>query len=111
MSLDRRKPWVVGGLALLALALGLVPVFAQGTQTGVITGIVKATDGAALPGVTVTLSSPALQGVRTITTDATGAYHFRGLPPGSYKVAFSLSGFADVERHVTLALGAASDLP
>ncbi|HEY7514290.1 MAG TPA: carboxypeptidase-like regulatory domain-containing protein, partial [Vicinamibacteria bacterium] len=81
MSLDRRKPWVVGGSALVALVLGLAPAFAQGTQTGVITGIVKATDGAALPGVTVTLSSPALQGVRTITSDATGAYHFRGLPP------------------------------
>jgi hypothetical protein len=111
MSLDRRKPGVIGALALLALALGLSPAFAQGTQTGVITGIVHATDGAALPGVTVTLSSPVLQGVRSITTDATGAYHFRALPPGNYKVSFALSGFGDVERNVALALGAASDLP
>ena len=42
MSLDRRKPGVIGALALLALALGLAPAFAQGTQTGVITGIVHA---------------------------------------------------------------------
>ena len=111
MSLDLRKAGMAGAIAMLALVLACGSVFAQGTQTGVVTGVVKATDGSALPGVTVTLSSPAQQGVRTITTDSSGAFHFRGLPPGNYKVAFALSGFADQERSVTVALGGTSDVP
>src|SRR5688572_17637746 len=56
-----------GLIALLVLALGITPAAAQGTQTGVITGVVSSTDGAPLPGVAVTVTSPSLQGGRTAT--------------------------------------------
>ena len=92
MTLHMRIASRLGLLALLAMALGLTPAFAQGTQTGVITGVVASADGATLPGVAVTVNSAALQGGRTSTTDSSGAYIFRGLPPGEYTVAFSLSG-------------------
>jgi hypothetical protein len=81
------------------------PVYAQGTQTGSLSGTVNSNDGASLPGVTVTISSPALQGERSTVSDATGAFHFRGLPPGTYKVRFALAGFGTVERSVGVALG------
>jgi outer membrane receptor protein involved in Fe transport len=109
MSLDLRKAGVVGAIAILALALGFAPAFAQGTQTGTLSGTVNATDGSVLPGVSVTIASSALQGTRQATTDASGAYLFRGLPPGAYKVSFALSGFGTVERHVTVALGGVAD--
>src|SRR5688572_633558 len=83
-------------LAVLALALapGLLPTAAaQGTQTSTLSGTVTSTDGAVLPGVTVTLSSPSLQGQRAAITDDTGSYIFRGL--------------SAVERDVTIALGTA----
>jgi outer membrane receptor for ferrienterochelin and colicin len=101
----------LGLMTLLALTLGFTPAFAQGTQTGVITGVVSSTDGAMLPGVAVTVTSPVLQGGRTVVTDSTGAYIFRGLPPGNYTVAFSMSGFANLERRITVALGITSDVP
>src|SRR5438132_14000331 len=92
----RRSPCAVLGLAL-ALALAFTGVAAaQGTQTGTLTGGVTSTDGAALPGVTVGLKSPALQGERTAVTDNTGGYIFRGLPPGAYTLTFALSGFGNV---------------
>jgi outer membrane receptor protein involved in Fe transport len=66
---------------------------AQGT-TGSIAGTLTDSSGAVLPGVTVTLSGPNVQGARTATTDERGFYRFRNLPPGSdYKVAATLSGF------------------
>jgi hypothetical protein len=64
-----------------------------------ITGLVKDSSGAVLPGVTVEVSSPALiEKVRTATTDAAGRYRIVDLRPGTYTVAFSLTGFGGVRR-------------
>ena len=78
---------------------------AQGQQTGVISGQAQSADGLAFPGVTVTVKSPALQGVRTATTDANGGYIFKALPPGSYTVTFEVAGMQKVEKKVALELG------
>ena len=51
-------------------------------------------DGVALPGVTITLASPALIGdTRTAVTGADGRYRFPATPLGSYSVEASLNGF------------------
>src|SRR4026207_287122 len=64
-----------------------------------ITGLVKDTAGAVLPGVTVEASSPVLiEKVRSVVSDATGQYRIVDLRPGTYSVAFSLPGFATVRR-------------
>ena len=68
-----------------------VPCWAQ---DGVITGRVTDSSGAALPGVSLTLTSTAVMGVRTVVTDDQGAYRFGLLPPGTYTVKFELPGFA-----------------
>src|SRR5215471_7494352 len=50
-------------------------------------------------GVTVEASSPALiTKVRTGVTDDAGQYRIPDLPPGTYKVTFTLAGFATVVR-------------
>jgi hypothetical protein len=68
-------------------------------QTGSIAGIASDTSGGVLPGVSVTLSGEKLiGGVQSAVTDATGAYRFDRLPPGSYRVKFELAGFKTVER-------------
>ena len=82
-----------------------VPLFAQGTQTGTIRGTVRDEQGLAVPGVTVTVSSPALQGVRSATTNGEGGYTFATLPPGDYTIRVELSGFGTVERKSTVPLG------
>ena len=52
-----------------------------------------------MPGVTATLTSPALQ-VRQIVqvTDATGNYQFVDLPASTYRLTFELSGFSTAIR-------------
>ena len=60
------------------------PRVAQGIQTGVITGVITRQTVCPLPGVTVTATSPNLQGPRSAVTDANGVYYLRGLTPGLY---------------------------
>ena len=86
-------------LTLAALLLILQPAsFAQSRETGVIAGTVADEEGAALPGVTVTLSSPNLMGIRSFVTKADGSYRFPALPPGQYTVKAELQGSATVIR-------------
>src|SRR5579862_6603021 len=64
-----------------------------------ITGTVKDTSGAVLPGVTVEASSPALiEKTRTAVTDGTGQYRIESLPPGTYSAMFTLAGFNTVRQ-------------
>ena len=81
-------------LILLTASFG---AFAQGTITGGLTGTVVS-DGAPLPGATVTVTSPQLQGSRTTYSDANGNYNIANLPPGDYTVVVSLEGLAPVTR-------------
>ena len=68
-------------------------VWAQ-SQTGAITGRATDTSGGALPGVTVSITSPnMIGGARTSVTDAEGVYRFTALPGGAYVVKFELPGF------------------
>ena len=91
MSLHSRRCliFMLGFLALPAVVL------AQSS----ITGVVKDTSGAVLPGVTVEASSPALiGGVRSTVTDEQGLYRIVDLRPGPYTVVFSLTGFNTLKR-------------
>jgi len=92
-------------LALLALSLFVAaPLGAQTTATtGAVFGVVSGADGAPLPGVTVTLAGPALQGTRTATTGATGEFVFPLLPPGdNYRVSAELAGFEKQTRETVV---------
>jgi hypothetical protein len=80
---------------------------AQGTQTGTISGAVQSPDGLAFPGVSVSVKSPSLQGVRSSTTDQNGSYIFKALPPGTYLVTFQVSGMQTLEKTAQLELGRA----
>ena len=72
--------------------------FGQGVQTGAIRGVVKDAQGLVVPGVTVTATSPALQGPRVAVTDTEGAFSVAALPAGDYTVTYELSGFTTVTR-------------
>jgi hypothetical protein len=89
-------------ISCLLLLLCSTAVFAQ--QTGAIHGKVKASDGSALPGVTVEARSNVLPQPRVTTTDAAGDYRLPALVPGNYKVTFTLAGMQDVTRNTTVIL-------
>jgi hypothetical protein len=94
--------WLVAFAAVVLIAS---PGYAQIGQ-GRLAGTVTDAQGAVLPGVTVTATSPSLIGVRTTVTQADGTYLFPGMPSGSYKLAFELSGFKKFERdNIAVVLG------
>jgi hypothetical protein len=80
---------------------------AQIGQTAVVVGVVRDATGAALPGATVTASSPSLiGGSRRTVSDAEGVYRFPSLAPGVYRIEAELSGFNPGRRaNVRLDLG------
>ena len=88
-------------LAVTLIAMA-IPAFAQ--TTGRLVGTVEDAQGAVLPGVTVTVTSPQLQGASTAITDASGQYRFPALPPGTYHVKAELSGFKAAENDVRLGI-------
>jgi hypothetical protein len=91
----------------LLLAGTAAPTFAQvSATTGSINGKVADATGAVLPGVTVTLASPGMQGTRTDVTDEGGNYRFPAVPPGEFKITYELAGFGTVIREaVRVGLG------
>ena len=96
------------GAVALVVALALAgSAFAQGNPTGTISGRVAGQDGAALPGVTVTATSPNLQGPRAVTTNEAGDYIMPFLPPGEYTLRFELQGFQNASQK-TLVTAAAT---
>jgi hypothetical protein len=88
---------------LLVIALFLFTTAALAQTTANLTGTVTS-DGKPLPGVSVTVSSPQLQGTRTAVSGPNGDYAFQALPPGDYKVVFELEGMSKVSRSATLRL-------
>lgn len=89
--------------ALVLVVLCVPSLFAQ--QTGAVRGRVTASDGSALPGVTVEARSPVLPQPRVTTTDGNGDYRLPALVPGTYTLTFSLSGMQSATRKADVILG------
>jgi len=90
-----------GLLALLVALVISTAAFAQGggaSSTGTIQGRVSDAQGAVLPGVAVTATSPALIQPQTTVTSEAGNYRFPAVPPGTYSVSFELAGFNTLRR-------------
>ncbi|MEO8033591.1 MAG: TonB-dependent receptor, partial [Acidobacteriota bacterium] len=86
---------------LAVVLLAALPAFAQLTSS--LTGTVSLS-GNPLPGATVTISSPNLQGVRIAVTDTNGSYNFGGIPPGDYTVKFEMESMQTATRTVRIGL-------
>jgi Protocatechuate 3,4-dioxygenase beta subunit len=92
---------LLGGLFAIGLA---APARAQ--TTGQVMGSVTDPQDKAVPGATVTATSPNLQGERNAVTDSTGGYILSSLPPGTYTIKAALSGFQPAQQdNVTVSLG------
>jgi hypothetical protein len=85
------------GAVPLGLCLLLTPAIVHAQAT--LAGVVRDNTGAVLPGVTVEATSAVLiEKARTAVTDGSGQYRITELPPGTYAVTFTLSGFSVVRR-------------
>jgi hypothetical protein len=93
---DSMRRVVVAGLFAIA---GLLAFPLAARAQGSVEGSVKDTSGGILPGVTVAASSPALiEKTRAAVSDGAGQYKIVDLPPGTYAVEFTLTGFKTVRR-------------
>jgi hypothetical protein len=95
-------------LAVASLLLTLsAPVFAQSQiTTGVIGGVVVDANGGVLPGVSVEVRNVDTNLTRTIVTAQDGRFAALQLPPGRYRVTFTLSGFSTlVQENVVVTVG------
>ena len=81
-------------LILLATPFAL---FAQ-SSNGSINGTASDESGAALPGVTVSVTNVATGAERNVVTNESGHYEIALLPPGTYNVKADLSGFQPLRR-------------
>ena len=95
-TLLRSQVTAMLAMALL-LALFVPAIMAQSSGTSGLGGVVTDPSGAAVPNVTVTLTSNATGQTRTATTGTDGTYKFQLLQPGDYKVRFAASGFKTSE--------------
>jgi hypothetical protein len=85
-------------LAIVA-TFGLAPAAAQtGQSFGELVGKVTDDQGGILPGVTVTLSGPAVMGTQTAISNERGLYRFPAVNNGTYTLKFELAGFAPLMR-------------
>ena len=67
--------------------------FAQATNTGTVVGTVTDQSGAVIPDATVALADPSTNDTRTTVTGRTGQYAFVNVPPGSYNITATKTGF------------------
>ena len=110
----RRLPLRGAAALLLVLALAgttlVRPDDARGQlQTGNLSGVVTDPEGAALPGVTVTLTGPGAPQVQV--SDAAGRFRFLGLAPASYRLTAALEGFRPIDYPtITINVGRNTDI-
>jgi outer membrane receptor protein involved in Fe transport len=79
-------------------------IAAAQSTTGTIAGRIADSQGLPLPGVTVTVAGPNLQGTLTSVTTENGDYSVPRVPPGTYTVTFELSGFQQQQKTAIVAL-------
>lgn len=89
---------IVRLVAMAALAIVLSSGVARAQAGGEIFGRVSDASGATMPGVSVTISGPALITPQTTTSLDSGAYRFPGIPVGLYTVTFEIPGFNRLVR-------------
>jgi len=89
LSMKNSMRFLVLSLFVLCFSLS---AFAQSSTTGSIEGTVIDQAGAAVPGATVTVTSPNLISAQTATTDDSGHFRLLSLPPGRYLVSVEAAG-------------------
>src|SRR5258707_14700574 len=101
---------------LVSLVIFLFPVTTVTlgqVSTASLTGLVTDPSGAAMPGVTITLTFEATNTVNSTTTDQTGYYTFPSVAVGEYQITADITGFNRTAREFKLDTGqrARVDLP
>ena len=109
-SINSRRAQLLLGVALLAgipagSLLNGTGAYAQNATTGAITGIVKDSSGAAVPGAAVQVKDTATGAVLKVTTNAEGRYSAPLLKPSKYEVTATTTGLTSQPTLVDVLVG------
>ena len=85
-------------LAVIASVVFATVVFGQTRDTAAIFGAISDSQGAAIPGASVTLNSSATGQVRRVAANDSGQYLFPSLPIGAYSIVVEQPAFKRYER-------------
>jgi hypothetical protein len=95
----------LGTTLVTLIALGSGFVFAQGS-TATISGVVRDTSGALIPGVTITVKQVENGQTRTVVSSENGGYIIQSVPVGPYELTTNMPGFTqEVRRGIDLVIG------
>ena len=95
---------LLGAVFMIAVTATIMISAQAQTYTGRISGTVTDQAGAVVPNANVTLTTVTTGQTRTAATNNNGEYNFPALPPGSYKVRVTASGFSSSEISTQLAV-------
>ena len=85
---------------------------AQNTATAQLSGTVRDSQGAVIPGARVAIIDVSKGFSRSDTTDGAGLYQLLLLPPGTYSISVKATGFNEsLHQNVTLTVGEQAELP
>ncbi len=90
---------------MLLVALTSLPLIAQSSTSGAISGAVLDSSGSAVPAAAVTVTNSATGRAQTFTTNAQGGYTASFLTPGTYSVKVTAKGFQPVVERLIVAVG------
>jgi Carboxypeptidase regulatory-like domain len=80
---------------------GLMPALAQSLGTaGTVEGTITDPSGAVIPAAAVTLENPTTGYKRTVKTDEAGTFRFTNVPPNTYNLNVSASGFSPMQQSI-----------
>ena len=106
-----RKSW---GMVVVLFLLSLCvcdPVASQSTYTSQLSGVVRDSSGAVIPGAKVTLTDEGTNIPANSVTNGSGIYQFTGVRPGAYTIRVEASSLAPQERKgLTLAVSQSATL-
>jgi hypothetical protein len=101
---------LLGAFILLA-ACSLQALAQQTVTTATISGRVEDSNGAAVGGAKLTITSLETNYRQMTVSDEEGRYRFSYLPVGAYLLKAEQAGFATLDRQLTLTLGQALEVP
>jgi hypothetical protein len=96
--------------ALCLLLVSAFPALAQ-SDAARLQGVVTDSSGAIVPGADVTVTDQATnRALKASTGSTTGAFSFPTLPPGTYQLEISQTGFKTIRQQVTLQVAQAANV-
>jgi Carboxypeptidase regulatory-like domain/TonB dependent receptor-like, beta-barrel len=98
LLLSRRLSALITTATVLLALHGSAPPLAAQVLYGSVVGNVTDETGSVVPGATVTITDSQTGASHDAVTDATGAYRFTTVQPGTYSVTVKISGFRTFTR-------------